>query len=489
MNEVLYDKIKYLLEFKNISDEQTKYNKLLEKVFYQFVISLEENYNTDKPNKYYTFILNRLNNNIKSIIIPSNNFSYINTGFLELNTNLSTILKPYKDSNINITPSLKESVLTKNYFYYLLLAIKNKDKLTYIDKYFNESEAIKLSNFSKLYKRQYLVICPDGTKFEYFLYTKTLDTRNPSLVNICNILEVIIGKNNIMDYYLNNNIEIFEEFNKTYDNVLGNLRYDEVNKKIYNCISLINELMKRITKEESQYKKMEYLKKLNLVIFEIYNHKLTNILNEKQDERIDEIKNDLKILEENMLYNQDARLHNNMEHVKILKNMKIKLSNYLNNDKKNIKNEYIIYSQDKTKSNRVIASVQPITVGNKNIIINIKDLKNINARILLKVNIRIIDYDTLTKKVYEGIYLSLKEIKHLFSVTDLGVLTRESEVIRSAISNRLLDDNIMDIIINERNNYLGDFVYNFDKNSCTIYKNQSITDYLGSIKWKINYYY
>jgi len=171
-----------------------------------------------------------------------------------------------------------------------------------------------------------------------------------------------------------------------------------------------------------------------------------------------------------------------MEHVKILKNMKIKLNNYLNNDKKNIKNEYIIYSQDKTKSNRVIASVQPITVGNKNIIINIKDLKNINARILLKVNIRIIDYDTLTKKVYEGIYLSLKEIKHLFSVTDLGVLTRESEVIRSAISNRLLDDNIMDIIINERNNYLGDFVYNFDKNSCTIYKNQSITDYLGSIK-------
>ena len=40
MNEVLYDKIKYLLEFKNISDEQTKYNKLLEKVFYQFMMAL-----------------------------------------------------------------------------------------------------------------------------------------------------------------------------------------------------------------------------------------------------------------------------------------------------------------------------------------------------------------------------------------------------------------------------------------------------------------
>lgn len=481
MNEVLYNKIKYLLEFKNTTEENSKYTNLLEKIFYELIISLEENYNTDQTkNAYYSFLLNKLNNNIKSIIISSN-FSYSEAGFLELNKNLKSLLNPYVDLNINITGSLKETVLKKNYFYYILLALKNTSKLTYFDKYMNEQQAVKLSNFNKLYKKSYTVICPDGTKFNYFLYTKTVDNPNPYIVNICNILEMIIGSNNIMNYYLCREKTVLEEFNKKFDNVLGDLRYDEVNKKIYNCTSLINELIRRIVKEDTQYKKIEYLKKLNLVIFEIYNFHLTTILNSKDNEKIRNIANEIKILEENMLYNLEPRLHNNMEHVKVLKNIKIKLSNYLNNDKKNVRNEYIIYSQDKKRSNKVIASVQPITIGNKNIVINIKDIKSVGNRILLRTNIRIIDYDKLTKKIYEGIYMSLKEIKHLFSVTDLGVLTRENEVIRNSIAKRLIDDDIMDIIINERNNYLGDFVFKETDNSCVIYKNQIIIDYLGSI--------
>lgn len=481
MNEVLYNKIKYLLEFKNTADENTKYTNLLEKIFYELIISLEENYNHENTkNAYYSFLLNKLNTNIKSIII-SNNFSYTESGFLELNKNLKSLLNPYIEQNITITNSLKENVLKKNYFYYLLLALKNTSKLTYIDKYMNEHQAVKLSNFNKLYKKSYTVICPDGTKFNYFLYTKTVDNKNPYLINICSILEMIIGKYNIMNYYLNKEKSVLEEFNKKFDNVLGDLRYDEVNKKIYNCTSLINELIRRIVKEDTQYKKIEYLKKLNLVVFEIYNFHMTSILNSKDNEKIKNIANEIKVLEENMLYNLDSRLHNNMEHVKVLKNMKLKLSNHLNNDKKNTRNEYIIYSQDKKRSNKVVASVQPITIGNKNIVINIKDIKSVGNRILLRVNIRLIDYDKLTKKIYEGIYLSLKEIKHLFSVTDLGVLTKENEVIRSAIAKRLIDDDIMDIIINERNNYLGDFVFKESDNSCVIYKNQIIIDYLGSI--------
>lgn len=481
MNEVLNDKLKYLLDFKNITEDNSKYLNLQLKIFYEIIISLEKNYNEDKTqNAYYTFILNKLNNNIKSIIMSSN-FSYNESGFLELNKNLNVLLKPYKDLNIEISSSLKEMVLKKNYFYYLLLSLKKITKLSYLDRYINEYQSLKLSNFNKMYKKSYTVICPDGTKFNYFLYTKTIEDQFPYLVNICAILELIIGNYNMMNYYFNCDKSIIDEFNKKYDSVLGDLRYDEVNKKIYNCTNLINELMRRIVKEETQYKKIEYLKKLNLVIFEIYNFYLTNVLNSKDDEKIKKLNDELRILEENMLYNLDSRLHNNMEHVKILKNMKIKLSNYFNNDKKNIKNEYTIYSQDKKRSNKVIASVQPITVGNKNVIINIKDIKSVGNRILLKTNIRVIDYDTLTKKIYEGIYLSLKEIKHLFSITDLGVLTRESEVIRPAIANRLLDDNIMDIIINERNNYLGDFVYKEKDNTCVIYKNQSIIDYLGSI--------
>ena len=149
MNEVLYNKIKYLLEFKNTSEENSKYTNLLEKIFYELIISLEENYNTDNTkNSYYSFLLNKLNNNIKSIII-SNNFSYNESGFLELNKNLKSLLNPYIEQNITITNPLKENILKKNYFYYLLLALKNTSKLTYFDRYMNEEQAVKLINYIK----------------------------------------------------------------------------------------------------------------------------------------------------------------------------------------------------------------------------------------------------------------------------------------------------------------------------------------------------
>ena len=59
MNEVLYNKIKYLLEFKNTSEENSKYTNLLEKIFYELIISLEENYNTEntKTNAINNFFI------------------------------------------------------------------------------------------------------------------------------------------------------------------------------------------------------------------------------------------------------------------------------------------------------------------------------------------------------------------------------------------------------------------------------------------------
>jgi len=489
MKDALLKKIQYLLSFKLNEDIDVRYSKLLEKIFYELVEKMEEvyNYKDEIPSHtYYNMLLNKFNKNIKTILIPAENFRYHSSGFLELSVNLTKSLEKYKQAGINVDKELKEEIMKKNYFFYLLQVAKNngkgigfsqKDNPGYkeLERYLNEYQAITLANFKKYIKKEYKVTCSDGTNFEYFIYTKCFDSKEMLNMNAIGMLEVVCDKKLFMNAELDGNTDILKQIDKKYDHLLGKLSEE------YTTTSLINEFLKRIQTEENMYKKIEYFKKLNIFMFQILDYKVTTTLNSKDDTKIKLLIDDIHIMEMNMLYNLDSKLHDNLKHIGILKNIKNKLSNYLNQDKPKTDKKYTIYSPDKSRKLEVISSVQPIQIKENFITLKIKDIKNIQNHVLVKVDFNIITFNTHATKIYSDIYLSLNELKHIYSSSDLKVFTKESEAIRTSIANRILNPTIMDIIKAERNNFLGEFVYSEEEERCIIYKNKSIEEILEKV--------
>lgn len=493
MKEALLKKTKYLLSFKfSINEGNERYLHLLETCFYQFLNNIEEIYNHQDiaSSTYYNMLLNKLNRNIKSIIIPADTFFYHPLGFLEFKTDLKDQLAPYKELGMEITKELKEEILKKNYFYYILQAIKNNQEqigfafkgpktFPYLEKNLNEYQAITLARMNKFYKKEYPIIYPDGTKYHYFIYMKCFSCDEVLNMNAIAMIEAIFGREQLLHAEFDSNLEFLQSIDEEYDHLLGNLQYNKYHEKVYTTTTLLNEFLKRIEKAENAYKKLEYFKKLNRFLLEIFDYKITCVLNQKDANLIKCAIEEVKVLESNMLYNMNSSLHLQMEHVKILMRVKQKLSNYLNASRDQVEKKYTIYSLDKKKQDNVTSSVQPIHVDNKYVLIHILQVQSMNRKVLVKTNIHIVDYSSHATKIYGNLYLSLNELKHLFSSTDLGVFTKESEAIRLALANRVLNPTIMDIIKAERHNFLGEFVYSDEEERCIIYKNKSIEEVLG----------
>lgn len=490
MKEALLKKTKYLLSFKlNTEDINEKYLKLLESCFYQFLNNIEEIYNHQDiaSSTYYNMLLNKLNRNIKSIIIPAEAFHYHPLGFLELKIDLKEQLEPYQKNKVEIGKDLKKELLEKSYFTYILKALKKnrnligfsnekKEIFPYLEESLNEYQAITLAKMNKFYKREYPIVYPDGTKYHYFIYSKCFSCKETLNMNAVAMMEAIFGKENLLHAELDSNLEFLQQIDNKYDHLLKDLQYDKYHQKVYTTTSLLEEFLKRIENEESTYKKIEYFKKLNRFLLEIFDYKITCILNQKDDALIRKCMEDIKVIEANMLYNVQSSLHLQMEHVKILILVKQKLSNYLNASKQQTEKKYTIYSLDKKKQDIVTSSVQPIHIDNKYVLIHVLQVKSMNSKVLVNTNIDIVDYSSYATKIYENMYLSLNELKHIFSSTDLGVFTKESEAIRIAIANRVLNPTIMDIIKTERHNFLGEFIYSEQEERCIIYKNKSIEE-------------
>lgn len=492
MKEVLYEKIKYLLEYKlNITNEQDKgYRELLERLIYRFLIRMEEEYNHyDSNTKYFNLLLNRLNKNIKSIIIPADTFNYHPYGFLELKVSLKEEQNRYLENKVEITKEVKGEILEQIYNYQFLKVIKNNQdysgfnglknqKYQYIEESLKELAAIELSSASKFYKKEYNVIYPDGTNYSYYMYTKSFTFKHLMSINVIKIFETVYDKKTLHDASLNSNIDKLEQFNLEYDHLFENLK----NKNNpYTFLIILEETLKRMENEKNMYKKCEYYKNILNYLIDAFNYKVTKTLNSKDDESIKKLLDDIRRIEENILYNSDARLNNNLEYIKTIKNIKIKISNYMQNNNENKEKEYTIYSKDKKKKRTVKSSVQPINIDDKYVLIHISEIKNIGNKILIKLNIGISDFESIADKIYSDMYITVKEIKHLFSSTELGVFTRESEVIRTALANRIVNPNIMDIIRKERNNFIGEFIYSKEENRCIIYKNKSIEEMLKKV--------
>lgn len=483
MNEALLKKIQYLLSFKTSDDIDKRYSLLLESILYDLILRIEDVYNYKEEiqtRTYYNMLLNKLNKNLKSILIPADGFKYHKTGFLELSVNLKTSLDKYRSLNISVDKELKEQIMKKNYFYYLLLVLKNNpgeidNRVSLLDSLLNEYQSITLANFKKYMKQEYKVTCSDGTNFNYYIYTKCFDTVDVLCMNTISMVEVIGNRKLFLNASLDGDMSIIKGLDKKYDHLLGNL------EKEYTTSTLINELLSRMLKEDNMYKKIEYFKKLNIFLFQAFDYKVTTVLNQKDDAKIKALLDDVHAMEMNMLYNSDSKLHDNLKHIIILKNIKNKLSNYLSQNKTKTDKKYIIYSSDKTKRQEVTSSVQPIQIKGDYVTVDIKDVKNIQNHVLVKADFKIITFRSHATKIYSNIYLSLSELKHLYSSNDLKVFTKESDAIRSSIANRIINPTIMDIIKTERNSFLGEFSYSFDENRCIIYKNKSIEDILKKV--------
>lgn len=489
MKDALLKKIQYLLSFKLNEDIDVRYSKLLERIFYELIERMEEvyNYKDEIPSHtYYNMLLNKFNKNIKTILIPADNFRYHSSGFLELSVNLKKSLDKYKQAGLEVDKELKEEIMKKNYFFYLLQVAKSTNKgigfsqrenqsFKDLERYLNEYQAITLANFKKYLKKEYKVTCSDGTNFGYYVYTKCFDSKEILNMNAISMLEVVGNKKLFMNAELDGNVDILKEIDKKYDHLLGKLSNE------FTTTTLISEFLKRIQAEENMYKKIEYFKKLNIFLFQMFDYKVTTVLNSKDDNKIKSLLDEVHIMEMNMLYNLDSKLHDNLKHIAILKNIKNKLSNYLNQDKTKVDKKYTIYSPDKSRKLEVSSSVQPIQVKQEYVSINIKDVKNIQNHLLIKVDFSILSFNSHANKIYSDIYLSLNELKYLYSSSDLNVFTKESESIRTSIANRILNPTIMDIIKSERNNFLGEFVYSVDEERCIIYKNKSIEEILEKV--------
>lgn len=490
MKEILIEKIKYLLDYKlNVSrDDVGKYRILLENLLYYFMVNMSEEYNYfESDTKFYNYMLNKLNQNIKSIIIPADKFNYHPYGFLEIRVSLNSEQQKYFNENLEITKQMREDILKQVYDYQFLKVIKNNgdisgfcssknSKYKYIDDILSMCHAIKLSGATRFYKKEYTVVYPDGTNYEYYIYTKSFTFDNLMSINVVNIFEIVFGSKILMEASLNSDINKLEQYNYEYDHLFENLK----NKNNpYTSLIILEETLKRMENEKNMYKKCEYYKNILSYLIDSFNYKVTKILNSGDDDQVKQLLNDIRTIEENILYNSDVRLNNGLDYIKNLKNIKIKVSNYLKNNSQSREKDYTIYSPDKSKKRIVKSTVQPIHIDNKCVLLHVLDIKNIGSRILVKLNINIIDFDLLSDVNFNDFYITLKEFKHLFSSTDLGVFTKESEVIRTALANRIINDSIMDVISRERNKFIGEFIYSLDENRCIIYKNKSIEDYLS----------
>lgn len=511
MNEVLLKKIKYLLSFKFNSEEDMRYLPLLEKILYNFVIEMEEKYNKQvSKNAYYNFLLNNLNNNIKSIIIPSDTFFYHPLGFLELSTNLKPLLKKYNSMGIETTEELKQSILKRNYYYHLLQVVKStrttrgivSTNPKYIDKFevvtgcrtienstlyllekaFTMAQSLTLTNLIRLYKVKYKVVYPDGTSHVYFNYYKALDYENVEIMNIAKMLEVVIGDEKLMQISIEGNFGEIDKFNEKYDELLGNLRFDMNTKdREYNCLKFFSKYMAMIIEEENKMRKVEIIKVLNNLIFMMYEKKLLELLkNPLNKMQMNLISHDIKTLEECMLYNEEIKFHNQMSHVQLLKSIKDKFKIAMvkgGTSSKNIK-EYTIYSRDKKKNRSVLSSLLPINFNNNIVTFEIHETSIYEGNTLVRFSTFVYNSDLRERYTYENLYLSVKDMKLLYDTSDLGVITKESEKIRKLIAERIVNPQIMELILNERASFLGEFVYNSNQDKGYILKNAKIVSML-----------
>lgn len=511
INENLMKKIRYLLSFKFNSDEEPKYIPLLEKVFYDFIISMEENYNFDSnKNTYYNLLLNKLNHHIKSIIIPSDTFYYHPLGFLELSTNLSDKINKYEILDVKINQRLKEEIFKVNYFYQLLLVIKTtkthiglcstnsndvdkynftlgaeyfgEDKNSILEKVFTEVEALELVGCSKLYKNKYNVMYPDATTHTFFMYLKSLDFKYCDAVNMLKILEIIVGKTYLIDAEINDYKKFINEFNDKYDNTLGNIRYDinNHNKRVQTYWNLISDLIYAIVNEKSPYRKIEYIKVLNYRLFKLYEIKVDEIIsNNYTDDDIQNISKEIKILEENMLYDADVRLHKQMKHVILLNNIKNKISK-LSNNSNNIFDlkEYKVFTSDKSKVRVLKSSFKPLSINNNYITIDVLENIILEDRNFLRFNAKVIDSNLNIIKKYDNLFILIDKVKFLCTSFELGVITKESDSVRTALAVRLVNEDIMNVIIASRSGFVGEFIYSDIDKRCIIYKNDKIVEYL-----------
>ncbi len=491
MKEALKDKVKYLLSYQ-LQTNNPNYRALVENIFYEFIENMEKIYNEDHNAlaSYYTYLLNRLNQNIKSIIIPAKEFRYHPLGFLEFSTNLTNQITPYVKSKIPINHELKEKILKKTYYFYLLQALKkkntsigffSKEKKMFkaLEQSFTELQAITLSSLTKFYRKDYQTMYPDGTTYHYFIYTNSLESSEPLNINACRMIEILFGKTNFIKAELEGDFSIFENFDHLYDHLLGDLQYDKFGKKAYTPSEVLCELLKRIQKEKSLYKKMEYFKKFNFLILEIFDYKVTEALVGKKEEDIKKIQEEIKILETCMLYNTQKTLHDAMAHVQLLKKIALKLQNYQEQSKKEEEApKYTIYNLDNTKQEEVSSSIEPILVGQDYVLIHIKEVRGMNNRVLICADIDDVSRKTFIKKIYTGVYFSVKSLRDLYTSIDTGKHTIESIEIREKIANRIINPTIMDIIKRERNNFLGEFIYSEKEKRCIVYKNKSIEEAL-----------
>ena len=511
MNEVLLNKIKYLLSFKFNTEEDMKYLPLLEKILYDFIVQMEEKYNTQvSKNAYYNFLLNNLNGNIKSIIIPSDTFFYHPLGFLELSTNLKPLLKKYNMMGIETTEELKQSILKRNYYHSLLQVVKTTRESRgivstnpkYIDKYevvvgcrtlenscmytlekaFTMAQSLSLTDLVRLYKVKSKVVYPDGTSHYHFNYYKALDYDNLDIMNIAKMLEVVIGEEELMHISVVGDFESLDRFNEKYDELLGNLRFDMNTKdREYNCLKFFSKYMTSLIEESNKTRKIEIVKVLNNLVFMMYDKKLTEMLKRPLDKmKMKKISRDIKILEEAMLYNEEVKVHNQMAHVQLLKSIKDKFKIAMikgGNSSKNIK-EYTIYSRDKKKNRSVLSSSLPINFNNNIVTFEIHEMSKYDDNTLIRFSTFVYNSDLRERYNYENLYLAIKDIKLLYDTTDLGVVTKESEKIRKLIAERIVNPQIMELIQNERASFLGEFVYNSEQAKAYIFKNSKIVEML-----------
>ena len=511
-NDVLLKKISYLLSFKINDYNDNKYVPLLEKIFYEFIILMENNYNyAVGKNAYYNLLLSKLNQHIKSIMITEGKSYYHPLGFLELSINFLREYNLYDDKEKNLI--LKEKILKTNYFYHLLLAIKtsknhiglisykniekdqygfdigtdifDNDKFSIIEKSITDSQALSLLGNNYNYRNDYLVIYPDGTKYKYFTYLHSRHIDNLEVINFVNILEIIIGKKTLIDKEINDYNDYIDEFNNKYDYILDDNAFDKITgKRIQTPWNYMLDLVYLIVNNNG-YKKLEYMKILNLFLLKLYEDKINKLDNKSvRNEDINVILEEIRKIEENILYNDSSQLNKQMNHIILLNNIKKKISNILE-DKSNLeykKYQYIVESNDKLNKLNLESSIKPLKINNTYITIDIKDVLKLEDRYLVKFNAYSYNFDDLKEYKYKNLYILMDNIKYLYSSLDLEVMSRESDIVRTMIASRIYNVDIMNIIINDRYGFLGEFVYSYNEGKCTIYKNSKMVDYLRSKK-------
>lgn len=509
-NDVLLKKISYLLSFKINDYNDNKYVPLLEKVFYEFIVLMEVNYNyAVGKNAYYNLLLSKLNQHIKSIMITDGKSYYHPLGFLELSINFLDSYNLYDDKEKNLL--LKEKILKTDYFYHLLLAIKtsknhiglisykniekdqygfdigtdifDNDKFSILEKSITYSQALTLVDNNYNFRKDYSIIYPDGTKHKYFTYLHSKHIQNLEIINVINILEIIIGKKTLIDKEINDYNQYIDEFNNKYNHLIDDIAFDKSNnKRIQTAWNYILDLIYMIS-NNTGYKKLEYMKIMNLFLLRLYEDKINNIDKSNiQKEDINSLLDEIRKIEENILYNDSNQLNKQMNHIILLNDIKKKINNSLNDSNVSIykKREYSVESNDKLNRINLDSSIKPIKINNTYITIDIKDILKLEDRYLVKFDTNTFNFDDMKELKYRNIYLLIDNIKYLYSSLDLEVMSRENDIVRTLIGSRIYNVDIMKIIIEDRCGFLGEFIYSSGDSKCTIYKNNRMVEYLRS---------